>query len=67
MIVALALRSLASVAALDCFATVRIARSGLYTSSQKTANFDYLADTNSWGDSSAQRSEGNSTTSGIRL
>jgi hypothetical protein len=37
MIVALALISLASVAALDCFATVRIARSDLYTSSQKTA------------------------------
>jgi hypothetical protein len=37
MIVALALISLAFVAVLDCVATVRIARSGLYTSSQKTA------------------------------
>ena len=37
MIVALALISLASVAALDCVATVRIAGSDLYTPSQKTA------------------------------
>ena len=37
MIVAFALISLALVAALDCIATVRIARSDIYTRSQKTA------------------------------
>jgi hypothetical protein len=37
MILALAFVSLALVAALDCVATARIARSDLYTPSQKTA------------------------------
>lgn len=37
MILALALVSLALVAALDCVATARIARSDLYTPTQKTA------------------------------